>query len=444
MMDISFYSKILTLYLDEPGEPEDRLKLAMTESNATFEKNPEEISALMDFVQIEAPEEFRATYQIYCKEYQKKKKASLDLERAQEATNNSLNILSDIQRNINNGADLCHPDFKKAIEALQESIFLILPKESSWLNIMLAKDEKDSDIPERCWYIERLITNGLCLLSAKKGIGKSFFILQAAIQIANGEPFLGRKTIKSKVLYCVTELDRTAVHERLNSYRKEIPENLYIRYGWSNGDEGPRELELLFEEYAFSVVIIDMFSAVIPPNTQTNNYDLTPFLLSWRSTAHRLGICVVAVWHSSKSPREDFMDSPLGTTGLVGQSDCVLVLERKRNANKGILFSGGNHGEESTLRLWFENCLWSLADGKEETQECGPADIYILEYLRSIREGKTAPAIYAHFEETPKHKSQAAVRASLNRLKELRLVDKDGHDWFAITTEQDLIPNEPN
>lgn len=73
---------------------------------------------------------------------------------------------------------------KDRAAALSEKIFTI-------------ESERTADIPERTWFVDGMLTPGFNLLIAKKGIGKSFFALQAAVAVASGKPFLGRKTIQS-------------------------------------------------------------------------------------------------------------------------------------------------------------------------------------------------------------------------------------------------------
>ncbi len=60
---------------------------------------------------------------------------------------------------------------------------------------------QQADLPPRVWYWDGGITPGFNLLTARKAMGKSYFLMQMADCIAAGAPFLGRNTRKAKVLY---------------------------------------------------------------------------------------------------------------------------------------------------------------------------------------------------------------------------------------------------
>lgn len=52
------------------------------------------------------------------------------------------------------------------------------------------------------WLVPDLIpAEGLTVLGAKMGQGKSYFLLQLAISLSTGTPFLGRQTERRGVLY---------------------------------------------------------------------------------------------------------------------------------------------------------------------------------------------------------------------------------------------------
>jgi hypothetical protein len=72
-----------------------------------------------------------------------------------------------------------------------------------------------ADIPPRIWFIDGLVTFGLTLIQAKKGLGKTWFALQAALAMATGCAFLGRSTMRARILCAELELDETSIHERV-------------------------------------------------------------------------------------------------------------------------------------------------------------------------------------------------------------------------------------
>jgi len=298
---------------------------------------------------------------------------------------------------------------KDRAAALSEKIFTI-------------ESERTADIPERTWFVDGMLTPGFNLLIAKKGIGKSFFALQAAVAVASGKPFLGRKTIQSPVLLVTTEIDRIALHERIQRFG-ELPSQLFVAYGWTVGDQALYDAEVVIKEHGIRVLIFDMFLPVIPAGMDTNSYDTSAFFLKFRLMAQRHEAAIIAIWHSGKAERTDFMDAAIGTTGLLGQSDSVLSLDRKRGESGGKLYIGGNHGAEEVLSLTFENCTWNLGEGTASF--LGSKDEELLNALKKYPAGESYATVAALI-----NRGKEATRAALIRLEDRGLVTKTGRGIY--------------
>lgn len=306
-----------------------------------------------------------------------------------------------------------------AVQTVREAEGL---KKSS-INMISAEAERTADIPPRRWFVDGLLTVGFCVLSARKATGKSMLAMQMAYAIASGGIFLGKECSKAKVLYITTELDQTAIHERLNMFGP-APENLFIHYGWANGDEGISLAENAIQEHGVEVAIIDMFTGVLPKNSETNSYDMTPFYLKWRQMAQRNKAAVIGVWHNTKTSSDDPINNVLGSTGLAGQADSVLVVERKRTSAETKIFIGGNHGKETTIKARFEFPLFHLvAEGESNEPSLAPADRLLYDAL--YEHGPASVAMIASIV----GKETAAVRTGLARLKNKGLAEKAGNDW---------------
>lgn len=283
------------------------------------------------------------------------------------------------------------------------------------------ESERTVEIPARIWYVEGMITVGFNLVIAKKGIGKSFFIMDLGINVAAGTQFMGRETTKADVLYIPTELDRVAVHERLQIYEK-LPPDLFVHYCWSTGEQALSDAERILTETSLRVLIFDMFLPVVP-ELETNAYESSGVFLRWRQLAQRCGAAIVAVWHSGKSARKDFMDSAIGTTGLIGQSDSILMLDRQRGETAGKLFVGGNHGKEQVLKVKFEDRRWKLLDNNSPDF----LSVNDAALLKLVKERETT---------TPKIAAAATgrtydyARMSLTRLYERGLIQKIGRGLY--------------
>lgn len=301
------------------------------------------------------------------------------------------------------------------------------------LQVFSLANEETADIPQRTWLIDGMLTPGFNVITAKKGIGKSFFVVQAANSIASGFPFLGRKTTQGRVLYVPTELDRIAVHERASKFSPCSPDVL-VAYDWPNGPKAMEQAEAAILCLGIKVIIFDMFLAILPEELQqkTNDYGSSEFFRSWRRLGQRYDVAIVAVWHSGKGDREDFMSAALGTTGLTGQADCVLSLERKRGETGGKLYVGGNHGREEALSLEFNDCQWTLGN-TTLSPGLSRSDEDILAFM-ATRTGECGPTEIA----AALGRTYDAARITLSRLAGRGYIKRTGRGVYTLTpqTEQ--------
>ena len=83
-------------------------------------------------------------------------------------------------------------------------------------NIFSVGDLLDMDLPEIKWLLYPFIPQkGVCMISAPRGVGKSFLAMTMAISIASSIDFLGFKTEQQyKVLYIDGEMNGKMLHER--------------------------------------------------------------------------------------------------------------------------------------------------------------------------------------------------------------------------------------
>ena len=85
-------------------------------------------------------------------------------------------------------------------------------------NIFSVGDLLDMDLPEIKWLLYPFIPQkGVCMISAPRGVGKSFLAMTMAISIASSIDFLGFKTEQQyKVLYIDGEMNGKMLQERFS------------------------------------------------------------------------------------------------------------------------------------------------------------------------------------------------------------------------------------
>ena len=284
--------------------------------------------------------------------------------------------------------------------------------ESILKNLVTFRDRQAAEFPARTWYVEGMFCPGFNMVTAKKAMGKTFLLLQAADAIAEGAPFLGRRTTMAKVLYVGFELDELDASERFKGMH-QLSENAFIVHSWPAEEEGLGLAERVIREYGFQVIIFDTFLPLLPPPStfEINGYGDSTLYLKWRLRGKRTGTAFVASWHEGKSPRDDYMLSAIGSTGMVGQADSVVSIDRKRGDSTGKLLIGGNHAPESAIPFFFENGIFTLAEGEAAVEHLTPVEERTLDILAKSSGGCTAAKVGLEL-----GKTNHAALCTLNRL----------------------------
>lgn len=280
---------------------------------------------------------------------------------------------------------------------------------------------QEAEISPRTWYVDGMICPGFNMLTSRKAMGKSFFLMQMANAIAEGQELLGRKTVQAKVLLVSFELDERDTSERFKGMLRRLSENAYIMHAWSTGEDAFADAERAIAELGFKVIIFDTFLPMLPrdPDFKLNEYGDSEIYLRWRLLAKRHEAAIVASWHEGKTPRDDFMLNAIGSTGMVAQADSVISIDRKRGDAAGKLFIAGNHAKDSALSVIFEDGFFRLGEGEISIDRLTRDEEKTLAALAKHPEGVTPVLIGLEV-----GKSEDAARKALQRLEARRKIIK--------------------
>lgn len=170
---------------------------------------------------------------------------------------------------------------------------------------------------------------GLVMLHAARGVGKTFFSLGIALSIAAGRDFLGWKAQKSRVLYIDGEMSAADMQERMKrlisgmnlpqisdeNFRLLTPDLMPSEIANLNfGD--PYHLAALSPHLAQSdLIFVDNLSCLYPFGDENEAQSWLP-MQDWLLTQKRSGRSVLLIHHSGKnggqrgtSKREDIVDT---------------------------------------------------------------------------------------------------------------------------------------
>jgi hypothetical protein len=119
------------------------------------------------------------------------------------------------------------------------------------------------------------------------------------------------------------------------------------------------------------VVIIDTLARFTGPQraSYTATYELAARV---KRLADRRSLSILGVTHTTKSaarqPGGDFVAKILGSTGLTGAADSVLVLERARSASLGVLHIAGRDIAERAGQVTFDGLRWRWVGDANDPQ----------------------------------------------------------------------------
>jgi hypothetical protein len=265
---------------------------------------------------------------------------------------------------------------------------------------------------------------GLTVLGAKMGMGKSYFLLQLGVALSTGTPFLGRETKRQGVLFIALEDSERRIHARLNQLGAIGTDRLLIYTRWRKGKQALEDLRLLLKcRPEIKVVIIDpivKFIDLLDFNDYGGAYGALGPIKDALDARHVAGIFS---HHCKKSVAElDAFDDLLGSTGWGASCDTRLVLRRQRGSDEGTLVAGGRDVLHSESAILFDGGRGWTYQGAAEDVRMSDERKEILDLLRE-ETALSAAEIAKRLE-----KNYNTTRNLLTKLHEAGKVIRDATD----------------
>lgn len=212
------------------------------------------------------------------------------------------------------------------------------------------------DLPETKWAVEGIVPEGLSILGGRPKAGKSLVALDIGIAVSLGRPIFGAASVaQGEALY----LDLEGGEKRMQTRAKAIlddggviaqPRLLHYLFKWKSFDKGGyEELDAWLAGHGnCRLVIIDTWAKVRPVpqrhgNVYLDDYQATANL---KELADKHRVAILLVTHTSKARSGpggdvDYVDAIMGSTGITGAADAILVLDRNRKTNEAVLHITG-------------------------------------------------------------------------------------------------------
>jgi hypothetical protein len=315
------------------------------------------------------------------------------------------------------------------ISAINEALALpearLIEPTSEWdaVDLLGAEFRETPDI------LAGAIPVGLTLISAAPKVGKTRFLAQVSVAGVRGTPFLGRKVTQTQVL-------TLALEDGARRYRKSLHylvgtnwpgrKELTIRTTSARLDEGGlTKIEQHLDKHPdCGLVIIDVLARVRPKGRGSDKYQLDyDALASLQRMANLRQIAIVVVHHTNqRADVTDIFELVSGTSGLIGVVDSLMVLQRRRADDVGLLHITGREVEDQTVALGFTNGWWGPApEGMPAELMSESKEVRTL-WLWLAEEGPASTATLAK----EYGRAENTTQKLLHRLEERELVDSLG------------------
>jgi hypothetical protein len=222
------------------------------------------------------------------------------------------------------------------------------------------------------WIIEPLIPIGFSLLAGRPKLGKSYFILDAAVNTANGDQVAAAfPTERTGVLFIAFEDDKDRIRRRLDDIGMEpenFPANCRVHINWPSGTAGVGKLGEFLTKYPDKrIVFIDTLQHILDPKLEEGYRLTTAELRPLRDLSRKHRVAIVGVLHTRKGKAikdEDYdpldFDNIIGSRAYSAVADAIIMMYRVQGEKHGRLAVTGRDMADTIFNATFENRRWTF------------------------------------------------------------------------------------
>lgn len=262
--------------------------------------------------------------------------------------------------------------------------------EKARTKIIASKALMKKTFPPRKWVVDGLIGTGLTLFSGVPKIGKSWLTLALSEAASTGRKFLDFYDVKkTPTLHLSLEDGERSIKERRGimasrdggcGYKGN--NDLFFATEWDTGSSGLETYLRAHNEIKF--VIIDTLGLFMPDIEDMSEYAPTVKAMNRiKKIADGLDIAILVVHHAkkgnSRKEQGDWMEQSLGSQGIAGSADTVILLQRDiddktgERKNTGKLNATGRNVKDVSQRVIFSPKFgtWSINKNSTSTEATG-------------------------------------------------------------------------
>jgi hypothetical protein len=248
----------------------------------------------------------------------------------------------------------------------------------------------DEELEPVRWVVPGLLAEGLALLGSKRKLGKSWLVYGLVIAVGAGGVWLGQRVPPGEVLYLALEDGKRRLQDRGRKLLAgaSAPPGITLELEWPRMDlGGAARLDTWLKTHpAARLVVVDVFAKVRPPAARWADPYLADYEVLGRlkALADRYHVAILLVHHTRKQEATDVFDELMGSGGISGAPDTLLILARARGAREALLHVTARDTPEGQYALRFdpESGVWSLMGDAVDVGKT-PEQAAILRVLRA-------------------------------------------------------------
>lgn len=288
-----------------------------------------------------------------------------------------------------------------------------------------AADLMACDLPPVASVVQGLLYEGITLLAGKPKMGKSWMMLDLALNVATGGLALGSIPVQQgEVLYLALEENRRRLQKRISKLLagRVVPAGLHLATSCPELDKGGLEAldAFLSVHPGIKLVICDTLARLKPqPTGRRTQYDEDRRVVdALLPLTEKHAVAIVLVHHLREMQSDDPFDMITGSVGLTGSADGALVLKRRRGEPDAYLCGDGRDYEqpvELALKWDHGSATWAVL-GNAEVYAMGEQRRTILDVLDGSDEPLGPKMIHVKLNERGIEMSYNAVREMLSQM----------------------------
>ena len=269
------------------------------------------------------------------------------------------------------------------------------------------------------WIIEGFFSAGsLSILVGDPKSKKTYVMIDAAVSVAQGEPWLTHPTVKKPVLIIDEESGQRRLKRRLGDVQRghfvkgSIPIFCSSLAGYDFGKiDDINELQNAIIQTQAGLIIIDALADIMPGRDENSVKDVQPVLMALRRVAEFTQAAIVIIHHTNKGGQQR------GSTAILGAVDLMLTITSAPKSNLLELKAERARDVEpfeigAEIRFNADQTYLVPRQAQEPTIKLTRPQIFILHYLKEHKQSSMEDITQAAVDEDYCARSTAKTAAN--------------------------------